>query len=151
MKPVIGISLAASVLLAAGSATAQAQRSHIGPHAGYNFDVERALIGAQLLLPLSRSVELYPSFDYYFVDSGTLLGFSGDLKFRSPRTPLYFGGGINILRASAGGGSNSDTGFDLFGGFERRYGWTHPYLEFRGLFHDHSSLQVAFGVNLTLY
>lgn len=139
------------VATAAAPATVAAQRAHIGFHGAYNFDIDQPAIGAQVHLPFARGIELYPSFDYYFVDSGSLLGFSGDLKFRSRATPLYFGGGLNILRASAGGSSNSDTGFDVFAGFESRRGWTHPYLEFRGLFHDNSSLQVAVGVNMTLY
>ncbi len=35
MKPAIAITLVVSVLLAATTATAQAQRSHIAPHVGY--------------------------------------------------------------------------------------------------------------------
>ena len=141
--------LTAVVLLlsAAGVSRAAAQRSHFGLHGGYNFDLEEGLIGAQAHLPLSPGIELYPSFDYYLVDAGSLVGFNADLKFRTPGTPLYFGGGLNILS----GGGNSDTGFDLFGGFETRYGRTHPYIEGRGLFHNGSSFQLLFGINVTLY
>ena len=131
----------------AGVSRAAAQRSHFGVHGGYNFDSDDFLIGAQAHLPVSRSIEFYPSFDYYLLDVGSLVGFSADLKFRSLGTPLYFGGGLNILS----GGGNSDTGFDLFGGFETRYGRTHPYVEGRGLFHGGSSFQVLFGLNVTLY
>ena len=128
-----------------------AQRSHFGPHVAYNFDIKETAIGAQLHLPVGRRVELYPSFDYYLVDSGSLLGFSADLKFWTPRDPLYLGGGLNVLRTVGGGTSNNDTGFDLFAGLETRYGVSHPYIEIRGLFHDGSSLQGAFGINITLY
>ena len=55
MKPAFAMTLAVGVLLTASAATAHAQRSHIGPHAGYNFDVDRALIGAQMLLPVGMS------------------------------------------------------------------------------------------------
>jgi hypothetical protein len=137
----------ALLVCAAGVTRATAQRSHFGLHGGYNFDIEEGSIGAQLHLPLTSSIELYPSFDYYFVNSGSLLGFSGDLKFRTPGTPLYFGGGLNVLHSSG----NSDTGFDLFGGFETRYGQTHPYVEGRALFHNGSAFQVLFGINVTLY
>jgi len=130
-----------------GVTRAAAQRSHFGLHGGYNFDIEEGLIGAQIHMPLTPSIEFYPSFDYYLVSTGTLLGFNGDLKFRTPGTPLYFGGGLNILS----GDGNSDTGFDLFGGFETRYGRTHPYVEGRFLFHNRSSFQLLFGINLTLY
>jgi hypothetical protein len=141
--------LTAVVLLvcAAGVSRAAAQRSHFGVHGGYNFDLSEGLIGAQLHMPLTPTVEFYPSIDYYLVDAGTLVGFNADLKFRTPGAPLYLGGGLNILHTSG----NNDTGFDLFGGFETRYGRTHPYVEGRGLFHDGSSFQVLFGINITLY
>lgn len=137
------------VVLLAGAtvARAAAQRSHFGVHGGYNFDVKEGLIGAQLHMPIARSIEFYPSFDYYLVDAGSLVGFNADLKFLGRHTPLYFGGGLNILS----GGGNSDTGFDLFGGFETRYGRTHPYIEGRFLFHNNSTFQLLFGINLTLY
>ena len=145
--------LTALVLLAgaAGVSRAAAQRSHFGLHGGYNFDFEEGLIGAQIHMPLTSSIELYPSFDYYLVDAGTLIGFNGDLKFRTPGTPLYVGGGVNVLRASAGGSSTSDTGLNLFAGFETRYGRTHPYIEGRGLLQDNTSFQLLFGINITLY
>jgi len=141
------LTVAALLLCAVGVDRAAAQRSHFGLHGGYNFDLEEGLIGAQLHMPLTPSIELYPSFDYYLVDSGSLVGFNGDLKFRTPGTPLYFGGGLNILR----GGGNSETGLNLFGGFETRYGRTHPYIEGRGLFHNGSTFQLLFGINITLY
>jgi len=137
----------ALLLCAAGVTRAAAQRSHFGLHGGYNFDMEEGAIGAQMSLPLSASIELYPSFDYYFVNTGNWLGFNGDLKFHTPGTPLYFGGGLNILHSSG----NSDTGFDLFGGFETRYGQTHPYIEGRLLLHDSSAFQLMFGLNITLH
>jgi opacity protein-like surface antigen len=142
----------ALLLCATPVSRAAAQRSHIGFHGGYNFDIDEALIGAQVHLPLTRSIELYPSFDYYFVSGGTLLGLNGDVLFRSPGAPLYLGGGVNVLRAKpSGGSSSSDTGFDLFLGFETRYGRTHPYIEARELFHDNTAFQVMAGINITLY
>lgn len=135
------------LLVVAVGSRAVAQRAHFGVHTGYNTDAEDWLIGAQAHLPLSRSIEFYPSFDYYFVDPGSLVGLNADLQFRTPGAPLYFGGGLNILKASG----NSNTGFDLFGGLETRYGRTHPYLELRGIFHDNSTVQLVAGLNVTLY
>jgi hypothetical protein len=154
MRSVLGISLAVSALLAGTATAAHAQRSHIGPHAGYNFDVDRALIGAQLLLPVGRSVELYPSFDYYLVDQGSLVRLSGDVKFRFPTggpSMFYFGGGVDFLRASAGGSADTDAGWDLLFGLESRRGMTHPYVEGRVLNHSGSSFQLAAGLNFTLF
>lgn len=154
MNRLLAVALTSGALLAGQTTAAHAQRSHIGPHAGYNFDLDRALIGAQLLLPLGRLVELYPSFDYYFVDQGSVVGFSGDLKFRFPTggpSMFYFGGGVNFLRASAGGVSDTDTGWDLLFGLESRRGVTHPYVEGRVLNHSGSAFQIAAGLNFTLF
>ena len=145
--------LVAALALVFGRA-GTAQRSHIGIHGGYNFDAADPLIGAQLLLPVASHLELYPSFDYYFTGGTSTLGFSADLKLRThgSQMVLYGGGGLNILWEDAGGGTrSSDTGGDLFGGFESRRGNTHPYVELRVLLHDTSSLQLAAGLNFTLF
>lgn len=136
----------ALIACAAGVTSVAAQRSHFGLHGGYNLDIEEGSIGVQMHMPLSSAIEFYPSFDYYLVSGGTLLGFNGDLKFRSAGVPLYFGGGLSVLTGSG----DSNTGLNLFGGFETRYGQTHPYVEARGMFHENSSLQLLFGINFTL-
>lgn len=144
--------LIAVVLLGGAGSAAQAQgRSHIGAHVGYNFDFDRALLGGQLLLPLGRRVELYPSFDYYFTDPGSVFGLSGDLKFRFPtggESIFYAGGGVNWLKPSGGSG---DTGWDLLFGLESRLGVTHPYVEGRVINHNSSAFQVAAGLNITIF
>lgn len=155
MKTPHAIPLLVGVLLAVGPGVAVAQRAHIGPQAGYNFDADRAFVGAHLLLPLGSSVEFYPSFDYYFVDAGSLIGLRGDLKFRVPaRGPsaLYFGAGLDFRRAAAGGAADTDTGWDFLFGLESRIGLTHPFVEGRVLNHnDSAAFQVGAGLNLTLF
>jgi len=132
-----------------------AQRSHIGVHVGYDFDGDNTVVGGQLSLPLSRVLELYPSVDVYLVDAGSLVAFNGDLKYRlnpGARPQFYVGGGVNVLRASAGGTSSTDTGWDLLGGIESRLGYTHPYVEGRARFHgDRSAFQLNAGLNVTLF
>src|SRR5881628_2499661 len=66
----------ASVLLtlAALAGPATAQRSHVGGHVGYDFDRNDAVLGGQLSLPFNRFLELYPSVDVFFVDTGSRLG-----------------------------------------------------------------------------
>jgi hypothetical protein len=144
----------AGLLLACFNVPAHAQRAHIGPHFGYNFDMDRGLIGAHMLLPLSADVEFYPSFDYYLVDSGTRIGLSGDLKFRMPTgygSAFYLGGGLNFQDASAGGVSNNDTGWDLIFGLESRRGAAHPYIEGRVIGHTNTSFQIGAGLNFTIF
>jgi hypothetical protein len=142
------------LLLVCINRSAHAQQAHIGPHFGYNFDMDRALIGGHMLLPLSADVELYPSFDYYLVNSGTQFGLSGDLKFRLPTgygSAFYLGGGLNYQNASSGGVSNNDTGWDLLFGFESRRGVAHPYIEGRVLGHNNTSFQIGAGLNFTIF
>jgi hypothetical protein len=131
---------------------AGAQRSHLGFRAGYNFDRDDAVVGGQVFIPIASMIELYPSVDYYLTDAGTVMGFNVDLKWRNqtPRSALYFGGGLNMLRASAGGASNVNTGGNLFAGLESRLGATHPFFEVRGLLHEQSSVQLVAGLNFTL-
>lgn len=143
----------AAGLIAVAAGAAEAQQAHFGPRVGYNFDVDEALLGVQLLLPLTRAVEVYPSFDYYFVDAGTLFAFNGDLKFRLGRrrpSVFYLGGGLNVL-VRKNGVDDTDAGANIFGGLEARRGSVHPFVEARLLLHDDSSLQVLFGLNFTLY
>jgi hypothetical protein len=137
--------LAVTGLVLSATVPAAAQHAHLGIRAGVDLDRDDALIGAQLTVPLGGRVELYPSFDYYFVESGSLVGLSIDLKFRAVGgvAPLYLGGGLNFLRNGGGG----DTGADLFAGLEGRGGAVHPFLEFRVLLHDNTSSQLMVGLN----
>ncbi len=131
---------------------AGAQRAHLGFRAGYNFDRDDALVGGHVFIPIASMVELYPSLDYYLTDAGTVMGFNVDLKWRNPtpQSALYFGGGLNMMRASAGGASNMDTGGNVFVGLESRLGRTHPFFEVRGLLHEQSAVQLVGGLNFTL-
>jgi hypothetical protein len=120
-----------------------------GAHVGYNFDVDNALIGAQLSWPIVPSVDFYPSFEYYFVNPGSLWSLNFDLKYRPPTTyrAWYVGGGLNWSHASAAGVSNSDTGLNLLTGLEGRRGRTRPYVEAKFLLDNGSSFQVVGGIS----
>lgn len=148
------VRLAAALVfsVAAATVTEAQQRLHLGPHLSYNFDAEELGIGAQFSYPLARRLELYPSFDYYFVDNGSLWTLSADLKYRLlvDREWLYAGGGLNITRASVGGNGNTDAGLNLLAGLETRLGRVHPYAEGRLTIGDGSMFQLAAGLNLTL-
>ena len=147
MKPM----LLAALLVAAVAPVAAAQRAHLGFRAGYNFDRDDALLGAQVLIPLASMVELYPSFDYYMTDAGSATGFNVDLKVRTAgSSAMYVGGGLNMMRIGGGGTSNMNTGGNLFVGLESRLGQTHPFFEVRGLLHEQSSVQIVGGFNFTI-
>ena len=142
------------LLLMSLATAASAQRAHLGFRLGANFDSNDVLLGAHVLVPLTDRLELYPSFDFYFPDDGTLLGFNGDLKYRFPTGSslwIYAGGGLNLLYFSFEGESDTDVGANLIGGFETRGNWrVHPFVEGRALIHDNSSFQLVGGINITL-
>lgn len=146
--------LAVLILLsAATTASAQTQRTHVGGHIGVNTDFDDVLLGFHATFPATRYLELYPSFEVYFPDAGTLLGFNGDFKFLIPTRSgfgFYAGPGLNILYQSVGDSDDADLGLNLFGGIETRRGPVHPFLEARALVHDNTSFQLVFGLNFTL-
>ena len=148
MKPL----LFAALLGIAVSTSAAAQRAHVGFRAGYNFDRDDAAIGAQALIPLSGMVEFYPSFDYYFADVGSAIGFNADLKWRpgNSSSVLYLGGGLNMMRTAVGEDNNMDAGGNLFMGVESRLGQSHPFFEVRGLLREDSAVQLVGGFNFTI-
>jgi hypothetical protein len=147
-----GVALLALVVVTPAGAEAQ-RNAHIGVHAGYNTDVEDAVLGGQLTVPLVERLEFYPSLDIYFPDEGTRLGFNGDLKYGVPlggTSWFYFGGGLNVLYRDVADASDSDLGVNLIGGLEGRGGTVHPFGELRVMLHDNTLLQLAGGVNITL-
>lgn len=144
----------ALILGAIGSAAnAQTGRTYLGPRVSYNFDFEEVAIGGQLGLPLTSALEFYPSLDIFLVDNGSLLGFNADLKFRPGAvslTPLYVGGGLNLLRASVGDRSDTEPGLNLFGGLEGRSGSVRPFAELRAILGDRSTVQLSGGINFSM-
>ncbi|MGH7606542.1 MAG: hypothetical protein ACREME_04300, partial [Gemmatimonadales bacterium] len=144
------------LLLALAAQAAEAQRRtrrrpagiglagpRFGPHIGYNLDIRDLLLGAQLSWPIMPQIDLYPSFDYYFVDPGSLWALNFDLKYRPPTRSgaWYLGGGLNYLDATGG----SDTNLNLLTGLEARRGRTRPYVEAKFILGDGSAFQLVGG------
>ncbi len=135
------------------SAAAQTSQAHLGPRISYDFDFEEFGVGAQLGVPIARHLEFYPSFDYFFVDPGSLTQLNVDLKYRiAPQSLrwLYVGTGLNVTRSSFRDRNNTDTGLNLFGGYESLKGKVHPFVEVRIIAGNGSRAQVAGGINFTL-
>ena len=139
-------------LTAATPVAAQTGRAHLGPRLIYDFDVEEFGVGAQLSVPVARQLEFYPSFDYFFVNPGSLTQLNVDLKYRVPAdfNWLYVGAGLNVSRRSFRDEGHTDTGLNLFGGYESLRGRVHPFLELRIVAGDGSRVQLAGGLNFTL-
>jgi hypothetical protein len=141
------------------ASAAAAQRStggrldppRVGPHIGYNFDAEALVLGTQLTLPITRQLEVYPSFDYYFIDPGSLWAINADLKFRPPtrRGAFYVGGGLNYTHSSVRGGTG-DTNLNILGGLEARRPYF-PFVEGRLMLGSGSAFQLVGGFNFQLH
>ncbi len=71
------------------------------------------------------------------------------MKYRSP-TPVYLGAGLNVARRSVSGVSDTETGANLIGGLESRWGMVHPFLEGRVILNSTSAFQFLGGINVTL-
>jgi hypothetical protein len=128
---------------------ASASAPRYGAHLGYNFDVDELLLGAQLSWPIVPALDLYPSFDYYFVSGGSLWSLNFDVKYRPPTRygAWYLGGGLNYSHASANGNGASDTGLNLLTGLEGRRGRMRPYVEGKFILGDGSAFQLVGGVS----
>ena len=120
-----------------------------GAHLGYNFDVDEVLIGGQLSWPMTPQLDLYPTFDYYFVSGGSLWALNFDLKYRPPTRygAWYVGGGVNLSHASSGGNSGSDTNLNVLTGLEGRRGRSRPYVEAKIILGSGSSFQIVGGLS----
>jgi hypothetical protein len=146
---VVAAPLAAQRRAPARRAAAATSGPRLGPHLGYNFDAEAVTLGAQLAIPIAPAFDAYPTFDYYFVDAGSLWSLNFDLRYRPPTRfgLLYAGGGLNYSRVSGGGFSDSRTNLNILGGFERRRLRASPYIEARITLGDESSFQLVGGVS----
>jgi hypothetical protein len=137
----------------ARSRSTAAYGTRLGPHIGYSFDAEEALLGAQAVFPVAPAFDLYPSFDFYLVSGGSLWALNFDARYRPPMratVAAYVGGGLNYMRASAGGFSASDTKLNLFGGIESRRMRAAPFGEARLQLGDGSNFQIVGGVHFRL-
>jgi hypothetical protein len=136
-----------------GTTALEAQRrAHFGARAGYDVDIEEFAVGAQVSIPVSRRVELYPSVDRYFIDPGSLWSMNADLKVK-PTTQaewLYLGGGLNIMKRDVGPVDDTDAGFNMLLGAESRRGWIHPFADARLTLSDANRFLLAAGLNITL-
>ena len=119
----------------------------IGGHAGYNFDVNHVLVGAQASFPITPRLELYPSFDWYTGGSATKWGLNFDLKLRPPARYQfwYAGAGLNLLHATT-----TTSHLNLLAGFAGRPGPFRPYAEARLTLVNGSAFQLVGGLSFPL-
>jgi hypothetical protein len=130
----------------------------IGPHLGYNFDVEELYIGADAwigLFTLSETIELHgmPSFSYYVgTEFVTLFVLDLDLTLKFDVADMvapYAFGGLGISFASVDDTDISDTEFDFNLGGGALFlpdGMLEPFTELRLRLGDSSSVELRAGL-----
>ena len=121
----------------------------IGPRLGYDFHADHLFVGGQLNLPVGQRWALAPSAEFYPGATGSPFRLNADLKYHPPTVYglFYFGGGFAYLHASGA----SDTGFNLFAGWEgRRARPFKPFLEAKFVFADQTSFNIDGGINFPL-
>ena len=127
----------------------------VGPHVGYNFDIEELFIGADIWVGIYRitdSISLHgnPGLSYYFVDEITLLMFDIDVAVLFEIGAIvepYAGIGLGIGYVSWEGHSDTDLGFNLNGGaLFMPDNMFQPFVELRARIEDDSAIEIAGGV-----
>ena len=139
--------------------TAQAERATIGPHLGFNLDLDDPFLGIESRIDLTNIssnviLQLNPSFSYYFTDNIDLFNFALNLPFEfliddSVLRP-FAAPGLALVHVSAGGGSDTDAQLVLLAGLLFRLGVVDPYFQIRVLIGDGSSAELMGGVLFAL-
>jgi hypothetical protein len=141
------------VMLVAAVSTTSAQRPHLGARVGYDFQSKNPVVSVQASVPVTPVVEFYPSADIYLPNSGTMMGFNGDLKLNLPTSTgpnFYLGGGLGVLTRSRDDVSSTDVGANAILGVESRLGWVHPFVEGRAFISEQNRASLLLGLNFTL-
>lgn len=127
----------------------------VGPHIGYNFDVEELFLGAEVWVGIFRvtdSITIHgnPGLSYYFVDEITLLAIDLDVAVLFEVSEIaepYAQIGLGIGYVSWEDHSDTDVGFNLVGGAlflpDKMF---QPFAELRARLEDDSSIEIAGGV-----
>jgi hypothetical protein len=117
-----------------------------GPNASYNFNNRfQASLGGNLMFGLPAHLALYPSFNVYFPQSGSLWNLSGLVVWRRayPMLLMYAGAGGYWSHAKSSSGSSSNEGIEAAYGVEATRGSIHPFLEFEVLTNGFSTQGTA--------
>ena len=155
MRSVTRIAMGAAVACCVGFGVAGAQDGptpppRMGSHLFYHFDVRDPAVGAQLDVPVAPRFALYPSGAVYLVDQGSLWGVNADVKYQVA-SPVYLGGGLNLLHRSTATTGDTDAGVNLLGGIEGRLGRRiHPFAEGRVILNNGSAFLLGAGISIAL-
>lgn len=165
---VVLVSLLISTAAAAqrrSTAPSQGDRPMLGPQIGFATNQLDLFIGAQFSYPVANQFDIYPSFDYYFPSNSYgafgvnvtvwALNLEGRYwpKLSTPNSGLYVGGGLNYTHLSVSGaigGSNSDAGLGLLGGWDFKAVSWRPFAQLHIVLGNADRIEFGGGVNFKL-
>jgi hypothetical protein len=141
----------------------QSERPLLGPQIGVASNSYGVFIGAQFAYPVAKQFDIYPSFDYYFPSNGfgvsvTLWALNADVRYwpklNVANSGLYVGAGLNYTHASVSvggfGGSGSQTGLSLLGGWDFKAVNWRPFGQIRFVVGNANRIEFGGGVNFKL-
>ena len=137
---------------------AHAERASIGPHLGYNLDIDDPLLGVESRIDLTNVgssviLQLNPSFSYYFTDNIDLFNVAVNLPFEfvigGSKLRPFVAPGIGFIHVS-NGGSDTDAALILLAGLLFRLGVVDPFIQLRVMINDGSSADLMGGVLFVL-
>ena len=143
--------LSLAALFAAPSLWAQATQSRvsIGAQAGYVLDdVKEPLVGAHLLVVLPAGFALYPAFQGYFPQAGSLWRVSSAVRWAHQATGVapYAALGPYWMRRDKAGVPVTSLGVIGLVGVEGRLTKVRPFAEFQLLTNGPFTAELSFGV-----
>ena len=148
----------AAALVLAGTCLcteAHAERATLGPHLGFNLDLDDVFIGIESRIDLTNAgshviLQLNPSFSYYFTDNIDLWTVALNLPFEfvisGSKLRPFAAPGLVLLHWSNDGGSDTDAGLNLLAGLLFRLGAVDPFVQLRVAIADDSMADLMGGV-----
>jgi hypothetical protein len=139
-----------ATLLAPGAASAD-DHPIFGVRFGYFASSEHAFAGAELLVPVSRSIYFNPNVEYVFVDDATYTTFNADFHYDFPshrRTFVWVGAGLGVAYFNPKGPASSDTDVaaNFLAGVGLSRGPVIPYFQFKLIAKGDTEAVIAFGL-----
>jgi hypothetical protein len=137
---------------------ARAERSTLGPHVGFNFDVDDPFIGFEGRFDVgdigtTAIVQINPSVSYYFTDYIDLLNFSLNVPFefkvRGSVLRPFVAPGLGIWHRN-NGRSDTDLALNLIGGLLFDVDAVEPFVQLRVSIGDGSTAELMGGLLIQL-
>ena len=144
----IGLALGLGVVV---SPSVRADSVKFGGRVGYYTDVQKPILGVEILAPVARRVYFNPNIELVLIDNVTYFTLNGDFHYdfhTGNSSFVWLGGGLGVVKFDPDGPNNGDTDLaaNFLGGVGFRSGHVIPYFQAKVIAKDNSEFVIAFGV-----